>query len=177
MNYALAMLWDDETESELRKVMGKQKTENKRDKFLSLNIPPHVTLINYKDPELDSLKAAVKELAEGQSKIKLALSSAAVSMELGHSYILPTATAELLDFQKKAYERTKDLGFAGFERDYPGKFEAHCTLDTDTDLDVLCKNAELYARSFAPRIATVDSIGIILCERPSFDVVYRCELN
>ena len=136
-----------------------------------------MTLINYKDPDLESLKAAVKDLVEGQPKIKLALSSSAVSMELGHSYILPTATAELLDFQKKAYERTKDLGFAGFERDYPGKFEAHCTLDTDTDLDVLCKNVELYAKNFVPRVATVEAIGIILCERPSFDVVYRLELN
>ena len=80
-------------------------------------------------------------------------------------------------FRKKLMNAPKIWALRALREITPVNFEAHCTLDTDTDLDVLCKNAELYAKNFVPRVATVEAIGIILCERPSFDVVYRLELN
>ena len=160
MNYAIELVFDDESQkiiNNLRKIL---QENGVHDEAVKLN---HVSIGDYKTDNLEELKAKVIEFSKMIKPFELTLSSVGTFMTKENVIFLePVMTEELLNVHKKFIKFME--GFDGVLNPYYdiNKWMPHCTISIRLSDEELYKAIKVLKESIKlPIVVKVEKIDLI----------------
>ena len=160
MNYAIELVFDDESQkiiNNLRKIL---QENGVHDEAVKLN---HVSIGDYKTDNLEELKAKVIEFSKMIKPFELTLSSVGTFMTKENVIFLePVMTEELLNAHKKFIKFME--GFDGILNPYYDidKWMPHCTISIRLSDEELYKAIKVLKESIKlPIVVKVEKIDLI----------------
>lgn len=160
MNYAIELVFDDESQKVINELRTKLNNNGVHDEAVKLN---HVSIGDYKSDNIEELKNRVIEFSKTIKPFELSLVSVGTFMTKENVlFFEPVMTDELFDVHKRFIEYMKD--FDGELNQYYdiNKWMPHCTIAIRLSDEELLKGIKFLKEIIKlPIKATVDKIDII----------------
>ena len=160
MNYAVELVFDEESQKVINDLRIKLNENGVHDEAVKLN---HVSIGDYKTDNIEELKNRVIEFSKTIKPFELSLVSVGTFMTKENVIFLePIMTSELINVHKRFIEYMKD--FDGELNQYYDidKWMPHCTISIRLSDDELFKEIELLKEIInLPIKVKVDKIDII----------------
>ena len=160
MNYAIELVFDDESQNIINEIRKKLNDSGVHDEAVKLN---HVSIGDYKTDNIEELKKRVTEFSKTIKPFEISLVSVGTFMTKENVIFLePIMTDELIEIHKRFIEYMKD--FDGELNKYYdiNKWMPHCTISIRLSDEELFKGIKIVKENIKlPIKVTIDKIDII----------------
>ena len=160
MNYAIELVFDDESQNIINEIRRKLNDSGVHDEAVKLN---HISIGDYKTDNIEELKKRVTEFSKTIKPFEISLVSVGTFMTKENVIFLePIMTDELIEIHKRFIEYMKD--FDGELNGYYdiNKWMPHCTISIRLSDEELFKGIEILKENIKlPIKVTIDRIDII----------------
>lgn len=160
MNYAIELVFDDESQKVINNLRNNLKEKGVHDEAVKLN---HISVGDYKTDNIEELKEKVIEFSKMIKPFELTLSSVGTFMTKENVIFLePVMTEELLNIHKKFIKFME--GFDGRLNPYYDidKWMPHCTISIRLSDEELLKGMKVLKEIIKlPIIVKIDKIDLI----------------